>query len=68
MAQNLNNVVYTTAAESLWSNELNELHIGILGEMVKKTIEDTNCSCEVSLALVISAQNTLHSVHGYSPN
>ena len=41
MAQNLNIVVRTTAAESPWSNALNERHNGILGEMVKKTLEDT---------------------------
>ena len=36
--------------------------------MVKKTIEDTQCSFEIALAWAISAKNTLHSVHGYSPN
>ena len=66
MAQNLN-VVCTTAAESPWSNGLNERHNGILGEM-KKTLEDTHCSFEIVLAWAISAKNTLHSVHGFSPN
>ena len=65
--QNLNIVVCTTAAESPWSDGLNKWHHGILGEMLKKTIEDTNCSFEVALAWTISAKNTLHSVHGYSP-
>lgn len=68
MAQNLNIVVRTTAAESPWSNGLNERHNGILGEMVKKTVEDTNCSFEIALAWAISAKNTLHSAHGFSPN
>ena len=36
--------------------------------MVKKTIEDINCSFKGALAWVINAKNTLHSVHGYSPN
>ena len=67
MAQNLN-IVHTTAAESPWSNGLNERHNGILGEMVKKTLEDTHCSFEIALAWAISAKNTLHSVHGFSPN
>ena len=66
MAQNLNIVVCTAAAESPWSNGLNERHNGILGEMVKKTIEDTHCSFEVVLAWAISAKNTLHNIHGYS--
>ena len=68
MAQNLNIVMRTTAAESPWSNGLNEWHNGILGEMVKKTLEDTHCSFEIALAWAISAKNTLHSVHGFSPN
>ena len=68
MAQNLNIVVRTTAAESPQSNGLNEQHNGILGEIVKKTLEDTHCSFEIALAWAISAKNTLHSVHGFSPN
>ena len=37
--------------------------------MVKKTLEDTHGSFEVvTLALAISAKNTFHSVHGFSPN
>ena len=44
MAQNLNIVVKTTAAQSPWSNGLVERHNGVLGNMVKKTIEDTGCT------------------------
>ena len=65
---NLNIIVHTTPAESPWSNGLNEQHNGILGEMVKKTLEDTHCSFEIALAWAISAKNTLHGVHGFSPN
>ena len=36
--------------------------------MVKKTLEDIHCSFEIALAWDISAKNTLHSVHGFSPN
>ena len=68
MAQNLNIVVCTTAAESSRSNGLNEQHNEILGEMVKKTLEDTHCSFEIALAWAISTKNTLHSVHRFSPN
>ena len=68
MAQQLNIVVRTTAAESPWSNGLNERHNGILGEMVKKTLEDTGCDFEVALFWAVSAKNTLHSVNGFSPN
>ena len=48
--------------------ELNEQHNEILGEMVKKTLEETHCSFEIALAWTISTKNTLHSVHGFSPN
>ena len=68
MAQNLNIVVRTTSAESPWSNRLNERHNGILAEMVKKTQENTHCSLETAQAWAISAKNTLHSFHGFSPN
>ena len=60
--------MHTTPAESPWSNGLNEWHNGILGEMVKKTLEDTHCSFEIALVWAISAKNTLHSAHGFSPN
>ena len=68
MAQNLNVIVNTTPADSPWSNRLNKRHNEILGEMVKKTQEDTHCSFEIALVWTISAKNTLHSVHGFNPN
>ena len=61
-------VVCTSAAENPWSNRLNELYYGILGGMVKKITEDTNCSFEVTFIWAISAKNTLHSVQVYSTN
>ena len=36
--------------------------------MVKKTREETHCNFEIALAGAISAKNTLHNVHGFSPN
>ena len=68
MSQNMNIVVKTTAAQSPWSNGLNERHNGILGEMVTKTLEDGLCSMEVALGWSVSAKNTLHNVNGFSPN
>lgn len=59
MSQHLNVVVRSTAAQSPWSNGLNERHNGILGEMVKKTLEDTGCDFEIALAWAISAKNAL---------
>ena len=68
LAQNLNIIVCTTPAESPWSNGLNEWHSGILGEMVMKILVDTHCSFEIALIWAICSKNTLHSVHGFSPN
>ena len=68
MAQNLNIIVRTTAAQSPWSNGLNERHNGLLGESVKKTLEDVKCDFDIALAMAVSAKNTLHNFNGYSPN
>ena len=68
MAQNLNIVVRTTAAQCPWSNGLNEKHNGVLGEMVMKTLEDAQCNFEVALSWAVNTKNTLHNSHGYSPN
>ena len=68
MAQNLNIVVRTTAAQSPWSNGLNERHYGVLGEMVMKTLEDARCNFEVALSWAVNAKNTRHNSHGYIPN
>ena len=68
MAQNLNAMVRTTAAYSPWSNGLNERHNAILGEMVLKTMEDTQCSLEVAVPWAVSAKNALANIHGFSAN
>ena len=68
MAQNLNSIVRTTAAFSPWSNGLNERHNGILGEMVKKTLEDVHCSMDIALGWSVSAKNSLANVNGFSAN
>ena len=67
-AQNMNVIVRTTAAESPWSNGLNERHNATLNDMVVKTVEDTRCSVETALPWAISAKNSLHNVSGFSPN
>ena len=61
MAQNLNIVVRTTAAQFPWSNGLNERHNGVLGE-------NAQWNFEVALSWAVNAKNTLHNLHGYSPN
>ena len=68
LCQNLNIIVRTTAAQSPWSNGLNERHNGILGESVHKTLEEVGCSLEVALGWAVAAKNSLSNVGGYSPN
>ena len=68
MAEKLNTKITTTAAESPWSNGVNERHNGILGEMVLKTMEDTHCSIETALMWSVTAKNTLANVYGFSPS
>jgi len=68
MAEKLNTKITTTAAESPWSNGINERHNGILGEMVLKTMEDTHCSIETALMWSVTAKNALANVYGFSPS
>ena len=64
MAQNLNIIVHTTP-ESPCSNGLNDQHNGILGEMIKKTLDDEHCSFEIAIAWAIRVKSV--SAHGFSP-
>ena len=68
MGEKLNTKILTTAAESPWSNGINERHNGILGRMILKVIEDRQCSFEEAIVWAVSAKNSLANVYGYSPN
>ena len=67
MAENLNTEVMTTAAESPWSNGVCERHNGVIGNMVKKTMDESHCDIRTALAWAINAKNCLHNVYGFSP-
>ena len=67
MGEKLNTRITTTAAESPWSNGINERHNGILGEMIYKTMEDANCSLDVAISWAVCAKNSLSNINGYSP-
>ena len=67
MGEKLNSRITTTAAESPWSNGINERHNALLGEMVIKTMEDTKCSLDVAISWSVSAKNSLANINGYSP-
>ena len=68
MGEKLNTRITTTAAESPWSNGINERHNGLLGEMILKTMEDTDCALDVAVSWSICAKNSLANVNGYSPH
>ena len=60
--------VSTTAAESPWSNGVCERLNGVIGNLVEKIIDDTNCDLETALAWAVSARNALVNKSGFSPN
>ena len=59
--------VYGTAAESPWSNGVNERHNGVLGTMIEKLMEKGH-TLEDAMCWATSAKNALCNVEGYSPN
>ena len=67
MGEKLNTRILTTAAESPWSNGINERHNGILGRMILKVMEDSRCSLDEAIVWAVSAKNSLANVYGYSP-
>ena len=60
MGEKLNITIKSTAAESPWSNGINERHNAILADMVMKIKDDTNCS--------YIYKECPENVYGYSPN
>ena len=59
--------VYGTAAESPWSNGVNERHNALLGQMVEKLI-DRGHTLEDAVCWATSSKNTLANIEGYSPS
>ena len=57
------------AAEIPWSNGLVEHRIGVLGNTVKKVMNDKpNYPLETGVAWTIAAKNSLKNVYGFSAN
>ena len=67
IGQKLNTEIKSTAAESPWSNGMNERHNGILGEMILKTMNDCKCDLQTALMWSLAAKNSLANVYGFSP-
>ena len=67
MCEKMGITVQCTAAESPWSNGVNERHNGLLGSMIEKLVED-GTSLEHAVCWATSAKNALTNVSGYRPN
>ena len=67
LCERTNITIKTTAAESPFSNGIVERHNQILGNMIIKTMEESNCSLEIAVGWCISAHNSLRNVHGFTP-
>ena len=68
MGEKFNTTIKTIAAESPWSNRINERHNAIIGNMAEKIHNETKCSMDIAIASAVSSKNALANVHGYSPN
>ena len=68
LGENFNIKIMTTSAESPWSNGVCERQNAVLGDSVRKIMDDSNCSVEVALAWAVAARNSLSNHSGFSPN
>ena len=65
LCENVNIRICTTAAVSPWNNGIVERHNATLGFSV---LDDLKCDLSLAVVWAVSAKNTLHNVHGFSPN
>ena len=68
IGEKLNTTIKSTAAESPWSNEINEKHNAIIGNMAEKIHNETKCTMDIAIVSAVSGKNALAIVHGYSQN
>ena len=68
MGEKLNTQVLSTAAESPWSNGINERHHALITNMLEKILEENKFPLQVALSWAVSAKNALANVYGFSPN
>ena len=60
--------LFTTAAESPWSNGICERLNSTLGDIVSKIMEDTGCNVHIALSWAVAARNAFDNKSGVSPN
>lgn len=68
MGEKLNTQILSTAAESPWSNGINERHHALITDMLEKILEENKFPLSVALSWAVAAKNALANVYGYSPN
>ena len=68
MGEKLNTTIKTTAAESPWSNGINESHNANIGNIAEKIHNETKCTMDIAITSAVSSKNASANVHGYSPN
>ena len=68
MGEKLNTQILSTAAESPWSNGINERHHALIENMLHKIQEENKFPLQVALSWAVAAKNALANVYGYSPN
>ena len=68
IGEKLNTTIKTTAAESPWSNGINEIHNAIIGNIGEKIHNETKCTMDIAIASAISSKNALANVNEYNPN
>ena len=60
--------IMATAAEASWSNGVCEKLNQVLGNHVRKILDDSKCDLGMALAWAVSARNALSNNSGFSPN
>ena len=68
LGEKFNITMKTTAAQSPWSNGVCERKNAVIGDSVRKIVDEEKCCVEIALAWTISARNSLANNHGFSPN
>ena len=68
LGESFNIKVFSTAAESPWSNMVFERLNGVLGDIVTRIIANNHCEVDIALAWAVSVRKSLDNHSGFSPN
>ena len=68
MGEKLNTTIKTTAAESPWSNGINQRNYAIIGNIAEKIHNETKCTSDIAIASADSSKYASANVHEHSLN